>query len=135
MKFSNALTTPKQKFFDNAEVSGLLNIFGYKGYSKKFDPEKFRPEKVVIATDADADGDHITFLLFTFFLRYLPFVIEQGKLYVANPPLFGVMIGKQKKFFANNIDYIDNDIHVDVDTDVDTGDGNGDETGSTGDGN
>ena len=107
MKFSNALTTPKQKFFDNAEVSGLLNIFGYKGYSKKFDPEKFRPEKVVIATDADADGDHITFLLFTFFLRYLPFVIEQGKLYVANPPLFGVMIGKQKKFFANNIDYIE----------------------------
>ena len=68
MKFSNALTTPKQKFFDNAEVSGLLNIFGYKGYSKKFDPEKFKPEKVVIATDADADGDHITFLLFTFFL-------------------------------------------------------------------
>ena len=104
-KFTNALTTPKKKFFENAEVAGLLKIFGYDGYSKKFDPDKFGPEKIVIATDADADGDHITFLLFTFFLKYLPFVITQGKLYVANPPLYGVQIGKEKKFFANNIDY------------------------------
>ena len=39
------------------------------------------------------------------FLRYLPFVIEQGKLYVANPPLYGVQIGKQTKFFADNLEY------------------------------
>ena len=59
--------------------SGLFKIFGYDGYSKKFDPDKFLPSKVVIATDADADGKHIEFLLFGMFLRYLPFVIEQGK--------------------------------------------------------
>ena len=107
MKLSNALTTPTAKYFANEEVAGLFKIFGYDGYKKKFDPDKFKPEKVVIATDADADGDHITFLVFTMFLRYLPFVIEQGKLYIANPPLYGAQIGKQKKFFANNIDYIE----------------------------
>lgn len=106
-KLSNALTTPTAKYFANEEVAGLFKIFGYDGYKKKFDPDKFKPEKVVIATDADADGDHITFLVFTMFLRYLPFVIEQGKLYIANPPLYGTQIGKQKKFFANNIDYIE----------------------------
>ena len=106
-KLSNALTTPTAKYFNNDEVAGLFKIFGYDGYKKKFDPDKFKPSKVVIATDADADGDHITFLVFTMFLRYLPFVIEQGKLYIANPPLFGAQIGKQKKFFANNIDYIE----------------------------
>ena len=106
-KLINALTTPTKKYFENTEVAGLFKIFGYDGYSKKFDPDKFKPIKVVIATDADADGDHITFLIFTLFLRYLPFVIEQGKLYVANPPLYGIQVGKEKKFFANNIDYIE----------------------------
>lgn len=104
-KMLNALTTPTKKYFENAEVAGLFKIYGYDGYSKKFDPDKFKPSKIVISTDADADGDHITFLVFTMFLRYLPFVIEQGKLYVANPPLYGVTVGKEKKFFINNIDY------------------------------
>ena len=107
-KIINAFTTPTKKYFENEEVAGLFKIFGYNGYSKKFDPDKFRPEKVVIATDADADGKHIECLLFGMFLRYLPFVIEQGKLYVANPPLYGVDIGRGKmKFFADNIEYIE----------------------------
>lgn len=81
---------------------------GYNGYSKKFDPEKFRPEKVVIATDADADGKHIECLLFGMFLRYLPFVIESNRLFIANPPLYGVDTGRGKmRFFADNIEYIE----------------------------
>ena len=107
-KIINAFTTPTKKYFENEEVAGLFKIFGYNGYSKTFDPTKFRPEKVVIATDADADGKHIECLLFGLFLRYLPFVIEQGKLYVANPPLYGIPIGKGKmQFFADNIEYIE----------------------------
>ena len=107
-KIINAFTTPTKKYFENEEVAGLFKIFGYNGYSKTFDPDKFKPEKVIIATDADADGDHITFLLFGMFLRYLPFVIEQGKLYVAQPPLYGITLGKnKKKFFADNIDYVE----------------------------
>jgi DNA gyrase/topoisomerase IV subunit B len=55
-KIINVLTSPTKKVFENEEISGMFKIFGYSGYSKKFDPEKFRPSKVVIATDADADG-------------------------------------------------------------------------------
>ena len=55
-KIINALTTPTKRFFENEEVSSLFRIFGFSGYQKKFDPSQFRPEKVVIATDADADG-------------------------------------------------------------------------------
>lgn len=107
-KIANAFTTPVKKYFENEEVAGLFKIFGYNGYSKTFDPAKFRPEKVVIATDADADGKHIECLLFGLFLRYLPFVIEQGKLYVANPPLYGIPAGKnQMKFFADNVEYVE----------------------------
>ena len=107
-KISNAFTTPTKKYFENEEVAGLFKIFGYNGYSKKFDPAKFRPDKVVIATDSDADGRHIEGLLFGMFLRYLPFVITSGKLYVANPPLYGVNIGRGKmKFFADKIEYIE----------------------------
>ena len=107
-KISNAFTTATKTYFENEEVAGLFKIFGYNGYSKTFDPAKFKPEKVVIATDADADGKHIECLVFGLFLRYLPFVIEQGKLYVANPPLYGVQISKGKmKFFADNIEYIE----------------------------
>ena len=107
-KIINAFTSPTKTYFENEEVAGLFKIFGYNGYSKKFDPDKFKPAKVVIATDADADGKHIECLLLGMFLRYLPFVIEQGKLYTANPPLYGVSTGKGKmKFFADNIEYVE----------------------------
>ena len=72
-KMPNAFVTPTKKYFENEEVSGLFKIFGYDGYSKKFDPDKFKPEKVVIATDADADGAHVRVLVLSLFLRYLPF--------------------------------------------------------------
>ena len=81
---------------------------GYNGYSKKFDIEKFKPDKIVIATDADPDGDHIRCLVLGLFLRYLPEAIERGYIYSATPPLYGISLGKNKmKFFANNIDYIE----------------------------
>lgn len=107
-KIVNAFTTPTKKYFENAEVAGLFKIMGYQGYSKNFDPDKFKPSKIVIATDADADGKHIECLLFGMFLRYLPWVITGEKLYVANPPLYGVSLGKNKmKFFADNVEYVE----------------------------
>jgi DNA gyrase subunit B len=107
-KILNAMTTPVKKFFENEEICGMFKIFGYNGYSKTFDPTKFRPSKVIIATDADADGKHIESLLMLMFLKYLPFVILEGKLYCANPPLYGISTGKNKmKFFADNIEYIE----------------------------
>lgn len=107
-KLVNAFTTPTKKYFENAEVASIFKICGYNGYQRKFDPAQFRPSKVVIAADADPDGSHIQCLVFGLFLRYLPFAIEQGKLFAANPPLYGVSLGKNKmKFFANNIDYVE----------------------------
>ena len=105
-KIINAFTTPTKKYFENEEVASLFKIFGYDKYSKNFDIAKFKPEKVVIATDADPDGSHITCLLFGLFLRYLSGVITSGRLYVANPPLYGIPAGKMK-FFANNKDYVE----------------------------
>ena len=77
-KILNAIMTQPKKFFENEEISGLFSIFGYKNFASKFDPDKFKPSKVIIATDADADGKHIQGLLLIMFLKYLPFVLEQG---------------------------------------------------------
>lgn len=107
-KLINAFTTPTKRFFENEEVAAIFKICGYNGYSKKFDPKQFKPEKVVISSDADPDGSHIQCLVFGLFLRYLPFVIEEGKLYASVPPLYGISLGKNKmKFFQNNIDYVE----------------------------
>ena len=103
-KMPNAFIKSKQDYFNNEEVAGLFKIFGYEDYN--FDPDKFIPEKVIIMTDADADGAHIRCLLFSMFLRYLPFVIEQGKLYAGNPPLYSIEVGKKKIYFNDNKDYI-----------------------------
>lgn len=106
-KMPNAFTTPTKKYFENAEVAGLFKIFGYNGYSKKFDPAKFKPSKVIIMTDADADGAHIRTLVFGMFLVYLPFVIEQGMLYFVEPPLYGVTNrDKSVTFFRDNKDFV-----------------------------
>jgi DNA gyrase/topoisomerase IV subunit B len=107
-KIINALTTPTKQFFENNEVSSLFKIMGYSGYQSKFDPDKFKPSKVIIATDADADGRHIECLLLSMFLKYLPFTLTgDSKIYVANPPLYGIQIGKKMKFFADNIEYVE----------------------------
>ena len=97
-----------KEFFENNEIAGLFKIFGYDRYYKSFDPALFKPEKIVIASDADDDGLHIQCLVMMLFLRYLPFVIEQGKLYIATPPLYGIPIGKNKmKFLTDKLDYVE----------------------------
>ena len=106
-KIPNPIDTPPAKFFANEEIAGLVHIFGYKGYQKNFDPDKFRPEKVIILTDADADGDHIASLLCLMFIRYFPFVITSGKLYRATPPLYGLSVNGKMKYFMDNADYLD----------------------------
>ena len=107
-KIPNPITTPPAKFFANEEIASAVHIFGYKGYQKVFDPDKFKPEKVIILTDADADGDHIASLLCLMFIRYFPFVITSGKLYRATPPLYGLSLGNGKmKYFIDNADYLD----------------------------
>lgn len=107
-KLPNAFVHGTKEFFENSEIAGLFKIFGYDRYYKNFDPDAFRPDKVVIASDADIDGYHIQCLVMMMFLRYLPFVIEQKKLYIATPPLYGIPVGKNKlKFLTDKLEYID----------------------------
>ena len=107
-KIANAFMTSTKKFFENDEISSLFTIFGYKGYQSKFDPDKFKPEKVVIATDSDPDGKHIRSLVLMMFLRYLPEILIRGKLYAVTPPLYGLQLGKNKmKFFADDTEYVE----------------------------
>ena len=114
-KIKNPFTTPPKTLFENDEIAGITKLCGYNGYSgKKFDPELFKPGKVVFATDADADGSHIACLLLGFFLRYMPFAFgdpngdgKDSKIFTANPPLYGYSEGKTMKFFANTLEYVE----------------------------
>ena len=107
-KLPNAFQTPVKKFFQNEEIASILKIIGYNSYSSKFDPDKLRVSKIIIMSDADADGSHIECLVMMFFLRYLPFIIEKGILYGAKPPLYGLRISKDEvKFFNDNYEYVE----------------------------
>ncbi len=88
-KVINAEKQKMEDVFKNEEISTIISTIG-AGIGSEFDVEKSNYNKVIIMTDADTDGAHIQVLLITFFFRYMPELIESGKLYLAQPPLYKI---------------------------------------------
>lgn len=105
-KILNVEKAMEHKIYDNEEIRNMFTALGVKigtiDDPKALDISKLRYHKLIIMTDADVDGSHIATLILTFIFRYMKELVEQGYVYIAQPPLYLVKKGKEQEYAWND---------------------------------